>query len=85
MPLEKHLLLAFKWSDFQTQATVGKLRTSAMQKSRKLSARELPSTVKSRKFSLVKLKCYTVAVCGPLFNITEFCAQKIGNEYFTNL
>ncbi len=25
------------------------------------------------------------AVCGPLFNITKFCAQKIGGQYFTNL
>ena len=33
---------------------------SSNQNSQKLSAREFPSTVKSQKFSSMKLKCYTV-------------------------
>ncbi len=35
-----------------------------MQNSRKLSAHEFLSTVKSRKFSLAKIKCYTVMDAG---------------------
>ena len=54
--------LGFYWSDFDKQGLILKLRNSSNQNSRKLSARECPNTVKSRKFSLAKLKCYTVIV-----------------------
>ncbi len=35
-----------------------------MQKSQELSAGECPNTVKLQKFSLAKLKCYTVSLNG---------------------
>ncbi len=38
------------------------LEAELSEKSRKLSVCEFPSTVKSRKFSLAKLKCYTVHI-----------------------
>ena len=51
-----------KLSNFDKQGLILKLRNSSNQKSRKLSARECLSTVKSRIFSLAKLKCHTVDV-----------------------
>ncbi len=57
--------LGFYWSDFDKQGLILKLRNSSNQYSRKLSARECRSTVKSRIFSLAKLKCYTVHFVNP--------------------
>ncbi len=54
--LMKMAVTRLKISDFQSETTVRKLRTSSMQNSRKLSACEFPGTVKSRRFSLAKLK-----------------------------
>ncbi len=59
--------LGFYWSKFDKQGLILKLRNSSKQNSRKLSAREYASTVKSRIFSLAKLKCYTVLNCWQKF------------------
>ena len=75
-------MLFYYWSSsfkkiFKTQR---KLIKSRIQKSQKLSAREFPSTVKSQKFSLAKLKCYTVKTIRVLPISTKLKGYQKCNE-----
>ena len=67
--------------DLRVPEYAGTPSSSTIQKLWKLSAHESPSNVKSRKFSLAKIKCYTVFVedIGNSTNSTDLHAAEKKN------